>query len=472
MSPIESEALRRARVNAAWLLIPLATAATVYFVAAEHGIQLLAGFAAASAFLLTLRDLRIGFLIGVAMASFVNYESGLLAPQLGAVSAWTAFLALLTFWNKRWNTWVSPPRAMQAALWVWGAITVYGVVCGFLVGNNPRFLGIDAAGVAMPFFGLLVCQVFTRRSLVLAGLGLLAIAFLHVTYGLAGFVQVHERLGGLYFTPLPGIVAVGLWTMAWVAPKATWRLLAFALLIPLLIHQLFSFTRGYWLGIFAGVAVSSILCWREVVSRGLRHLMRSAAILGGAVLVTIALLTVSAAVLGGNDLLSAAGRRLGSSFSSETSVETGSNVMRLMEYSLAIDAGRVAPVTGRGLGFGYVFVDPFRGSRTPDRVVHNYYLFLWLKLGLFGLGGFLFFVWRTLRTTIGAARRESDWLARTWLITAAAMTVQLLVISTTNYSLNDATTAGPASFIWGVAWALAATSVPRAAGQEIATSSQ
>jgi len=461
-------------VSAAWLLIPVAAAATILLIVMDRGIQILALFAAAFAIAATVRDLRIGFLVAVAMASFVNYESGLLAPELGSVAAWMAFLGLLVFWRSRWKTWVAPPTTMWAPLWIWGAVCVYGVVYGVLAGNNLRFLGIEASGALWPFFGLLVCQAFTRRGLALAGLGLVAIAFLHVAYGLAGFAQVHERLGGLYFTTLPGIVAVGLWTMAWVAPHSRWRLIAFALLIPLLVHQLFSFTRGYWLGILAGITVSSILSWKEMVSRGIGHLAKSAAILGGALAVTLVVVVFAVSALGGADLLGAAGRRMTSSFSTETSVETGSNVMRLMEYSLAIDAGRGAPITGRGLGFSYVFMDPFRGSRTVDRVVHNYYLFLWLKLGVFGVGAFLFFVWRTLRTTIRAARREPDWLGRCWLIMAAAMTVQLLVISSTNYSLNDSVTAGPAAFVWGMAWMVAASgpAFQRRLGQEMATSSQ
>src|SRR5262249_37067956 len=148
------------------------------------------------------------------------------------------------------------------------------------------------------------------------------------------------------------------------SPRARVRLFAFVLLVPMLIHQLFSFTRGYWLGIFAGFTVSAILSWKEIAARGMGHVAKSAGLLAGGLVFAGLVITLSVSVLGGENLFGAAGRRLGSSFSTETSIETGSNVMRLMEYSLAIDAVKEAPLTGRGLGFSYVFIDPFRGSRT------------------------------------------------------------------------------------------------------------
>jgi O-antigen ligase len=281
--------------------------------------------------------------------------------------------------------------------------------------------------------------------------GIVVIALLHVAYGLAAFAKVHSRLGGLYFTAVPGQAAVCLWAMAWVAPKTKWRLLAFALLAPLLIHQFFSFTRGYWLGVIAAFAMSIVLSWREIASGGFARVARSVGILAGAVAATVLLLVLSVSVLGGGDVLGAAGSRFGSSFSKETSTETASNVMRLNEYSLAIDAGRQSPVFGRGYGFSYIFVDPFRNIRSPDRVVHNYYLFLWLKLGLVGVAVFFFFVWRLFRMTLGALRHEQDWMARAWLIAAAAVMVQMLVISMTNYSLADFNAASMSAFIWGMA---------------------
>lgn len=414
----------------------------------------------------SLADIRMTFPLGVLLATFVDYKSGHLTLQLTVVCAWLAWTSLLLLWRSAWKGWACPRSGITAGLGVWLGVCAFGVVNGLLHGNNPRYLGLELAAALWPAMGLGVIQVRGGRGVAYAGLALVAIGLVHAGFGLTMLQVYRQRLGGIYFTTLTGMVAVGLWTAALLAPRWRVRWLCLLGMVPMLAHLLFSFTRGYWLGFLAGLAVATALAWRslgrlEPAARARRLLLIPALLL-------VCALTLGLSILyfGKGDLPASVGRRFSASFSTEMSSETVSNIFRLAEYERAAHDALQAPVLGKGFGYAIYSRNPLDGTVHVQWYVHNYYLLTWLKLGLVGLIAFGFLIWTLIRVARRAAEEHPSWLSRAWAVAAIAVTVQVLVILLTNFSLADVSTSFVMAYVWGVLWVVAGDArTPRRAGE-------
>ncbi|HET9952521.1 MAG TPA: O-antigen ligase family protein [Candidatus Eisenbacteria bacterium] len=415
---------------------------------------LLGGVVALAAW--SILDIRATFVVAVLLATFVDYNTGILTLELSIVFSWIAWTALLLYWRSAWKGWVLPPGEMLPGLAVWFAACAFGAAVGLLRGNPVRNLGLELAAALWPAMGLGMMQVLGRRSAIYAGLGLVAIGLIHTGFGLTMLQVYHQRLGGIYFTTVTGIAAVMLWTAALLAPRRGIRFVCLLAMIPMLTHLLFSFTRGYWLGALAGLAAATILAWRNLGRFEPAIRARRLLLLPSLLAIAAATLGLSLLYFGGGNLLDAVGGRFSSSFSTEVSGETLSNVIRLAEYDTAIGAAMRSPIIGNGLGYAIVTREPILGTLKEQWYVHNYYLLLWLKMGIVGLAAFAFLLWRQLRAAKRTADRDSSWLARAAAITAMAVTIQVLVILLTNYSLADVTTAYVFAYVWGFFWAVRA----------------
>jgi O-antigen ligase len=404
----------------------------------------------------SLLDVRATIVVAVLLATLVDYNTGMLTLELSILCAWLAWTCLLLTWRSAWLGWVMPPPAMRRGIAVWLGACAFGIAVGLWRGNSLRNMGLEVGAAMWPVLGLLIIQVVRRRSLVYAGLAMFGIGLFHTAFGLTMLQVYHQRLGGIYFTTVTGMVVVGLWTAALLAPTARIRAGCLLGMIPMLAHLLFSFTRGYWLGCIAGLAVATALSWRNLgrAEPGLRA--RRLLLLPALLAIVLGTLGVSALFFGGGDLFAALGGRLGSSFSTKVSGETLSNVIRLAEYDRAIASAAESPVIGKGFGHVIVTRDLLTRAIQEQWFVHNYYILLWLKLGLVGLIAFGVLIASFVRAAWKAAAEDSPWLERTWAIAAMAVTVQVLVILATNYSLADVNTAFAFAMVWGVFWAVRA----------------
>lgn len=442
---------RTALLVAAAVVVPAAV--TAVLAAGAWAPMLLLAVVAVLAFW-TLADARATIVVTVLLATFVDYTTGRIAMEMAIVCAWLAWTALVLFWRGAWSGAVLPRREMAAGLVVWLSACTMGVIVGVLRGHRFQDLGIELAGALWPALGLGIIQVFERRSLLYAGVALGGIALVHTVFGLT-MLQIHQRrLGGIYFTTVTGIAALLLWTAALLAPSRKVRAWCLAGMIPLLVHLLFSFTRGYWLGFIVGFAVVTLLGWRNLSRFEPAERWRRLRVLPALAAVIVAALGFSMLFFGGSDLLEAVGGRFSSSFSTEVSGATLSNLVRLDEYDRAIAAALESPIIGRGLGFSFITKDLLLGTIRDQWFVHNYYLLIWLKLGLVGLAAFAFLLWTSVRAARRVADSDPDWRARAWSIGAIAVTVQVLTILATNYSLADLTTAFVFAFVWGVFWSI------------------
>jgi O-antigen ligase len=438
-----------------WLAIPLFSTLLVVALATRLGAPAAGLAAVVLGFFWSLRDIRIAYLVMVLLASFINYNGGQLAIELGILYGWIGWTALLTFWRGAWIVPASVPRAVLPALVLWAIVSTAGALLGLFSGNNIRILLIELGGVTWPVIAVLACRAHDRRSLALAGLGLVLISLVHTVFGLVWLKILGQRIGGIYFMPIPGFTAVGLWAWALLTPRRWWRWVAYAVIVALLTHQLFSFTRGYWLGILAGLVTATLLIGRKLVCAGVPAGHVGRRVVAGAATVAVIMVLASAVYFGDRGgLLGAAESRFQSAFTVHSSDETSSNIMRLAEYSIAAGTIRQSPWVGQGWGYLIRNRDPVMGTWYTRGFVHNLYLFLWLKVGLIGLGVFVYLMWRFCKRAWSQARSEPDWQASAWGISAVAMTVHALVIGLTNYNLSDFNTGIYMAFIWGIVWAL------------------
>lgn len=446
--------LAAAALGPAFVLAGLATGAWV-------PLLLAALVAAAAAW--SLHDARSAILVALFLGSFVDYNTGLLTLELAIICAWLAWTALVLLWRSAWTGWIAPPKELLAPIGVWLVALALGAGVGLFRGQNLQNMGLEIAAALWPLGAIGIVQTFGRRSLGYAAIGLVAIALVHTVFGITMLWSYQQRLGGIYFTPITGIAAIGLWTASLLAPERRVRILCLAAMVPLLAHLFLSFTRGYWLGFIAGILLATLLAWRSLgrTDPGVR--LRRLLLLPALATLTACAIGLAALGFGGTDLLAAAGGRFESSFSTEMGGATLSNLIRLDEYDRAIGAALESPVVGQGLGYSFVTRDLLTRTMKDQWYVHEYYLWLWLKIGLVGLAAFAFLIVRFLRAARHVAAGDDSWGARVWAVATLGVTAQVLVILLTNYSLADLTTASVFAFVWGVLWAIRGEGGARAA---------
>jgi hypothetical protein len=443
-----------------WILAISLPAALVVGVAAGMGNLLALALGGAALLVWSLVDVRVTFLTAVLAASFVDYSGGRLTLELGIVCAWLAWTGMILFWRHAWVGWKRPPAGVLLPLAVWGGACALGLILGFLNGNSTKFLGLEILAAGWPFLALGVMQVYRQRDLGFVLKWMFAIGLGHTVYGMVMLRIIGHRIGNVYFTTIPAIIAVGFWIGALFSPRPALRFLFLLGMVPLLTHLFFSFTRGYWLGFIVAIVVSTILTWRALNRSGTRAMPRIAGASAGMTLALLLMGSVAVLYVGGGDVFESAGRRFGSSFSSDASGETASNIFRLVEYAEALQAIFESPVVGHGFGHTIEFRDPFLGDRSNPWFIHNYYLYAAVKMGVLGLLAFGFLIWRLLRNAQRLMARDIPWQTRAWAIGCIAVTLQVLAILLTNFNMAEVNTAFLVAFAWGVLW-----SFDRSAGE-------
>ncbi len=107
-------------------------------------------------------------------------------------------------------------------------------------------------------------------------------------------------------------------------------------------------------------------------------------------------------------------------------------VNRFRETQAVFEKIAVNPLIGYGPGVSYLFYDIVHQSTDTDSFVHNGYIGLWYKYGLWGLGLVLYFWYSTVKTGLRAFRSEATnyWIRLAGLagaIPLVALTITTLV---------------------------------------------
>ena len=410
----------------------------------------LAAFALLLAFVVRPLDPLMALLVAVASASFVQNETGRLATQLSA-------LALLCFWallclgvSARSGSWRLPHSWLTLALPIFLGTTGLSALHGIWDQQSPRYIGLELFPILALGTGLAVGGLWlSRRDARLVLVFLLILGVAHSGLGLFAYWAGGARRGGVFFTPVTGMLALLTLSFALREPRRCARLLLLLLCALFLLHQLLSFTRGYWMGLLAGLPVTVLLFTRRGPGVGRRWRTVGATAAAVAVLVVLGVVGVSF-WLGWGNAFGMMGARFASSLSTQQSSDAASNIARLVEYWTALQQIAAAPWFGHGLGFTLHVRMPFYLATSTQWFVHHVYLWIWLKEGLVGLAALLFVLFAGFRIGLRASR-EHDPLTSAWGSCAAASTGYIAVLGLTNFPLAQVNSPFLLALLWGMA---------------------
>lgn len=181
--------------------------------------------------------------------------------------------------------------------------------------------------------------------------------------------------------------------------------------MPMLFAVIFSFRRGHWVGMLASAGI--LFLWSSSVQR--RKTVAGALVIG--------MMVIPAVYLAGKgEVMFKVVKR----FSSIGDPEEASNVHHLMEARQTLKDILETPIVGLGLGSLHTATDT-GWENEPRTIVHNTWIYFWMKMGLLGL---IFFVWagvRYVRQIIAYVRMDLRGDDRP-LVLAIASTVGLWMI--------------------------------------------
>lgn len=400
-------------------------------------------------------DFVTSALLLCAGASVIRYEAGRLTLELALLSGLIILMLISYAVSKARRPVVLPRTSLLLPLVAYVGLTLANYVRGLAVGSSPNYATLELLPVLALASGLLVANAFDpRRDLRLATIGLIAIGFMSASLGYYVFALYHARVAGVYFTPIPGMIAMLAVNLALRAPgrgsALGWSLVS----LPLLLHQFLSFTRGYWLACAAGLLASLVAYAGWGKGSGPRW-RRSGLVFGTLLLVgTLAALSL-ALILGQTDFLTLAGSRLMSITGTRFTRETASNLVRITEYTEVLARIAASPWVGHGLGYTVAFREPIGFKVVDQWYTHQVFLFVWMKQGLVGLLVFVWMLWTAIMVFTREARRREDPWESAWLAAAGICTVVLTVLGLSNFHLMQVNGTFSLAFLWGGAMAMA-----------------
>jgi len=214
---------------------------------------------------------------------------------------------------------------------------------------------------------------------------------------------------------------MGIWGM-----RQPWksRSVLFVLLLPAFASFIFSYRRGMWLGVLAGLWVIWRLAQRQERMTFVKNM---------GVLIILAVIFMMALRTFQPQVVQSLQYGINRAQSIGTGTQDSSNYYRIIDAQNALESIRHYPVFGLGLG-GYY--DIFYGQETShayqvaklNNVSHNFYLFLWMKMGVFALFFFLWIIVVTLRLGLSGLTLASPGFRRQAMVFFMAVVITFLVV--------------------------------------------
>jgi hypothetical protein len=399
-------------------------------------------------------DFTIAFLLVTAGSTFVNYLSGTLTAQLSLLSAGIMLMLLCYLVSKRGEVFSLALTDLTWPLAIYVLLSAANAGRGLMAGYPTKHIFIELLPVLELGSALLLANAFVpRRDLRVALIVLLGVAYTSAARGYHVFSIIHTHTAGVFFQPIPGIVALLLVNLALRAKSLEATLGWIALSLPLFLHQFLSFGRGIWLGNLVGLLASILIfaVGREGGARWVRSGLVLGTILGVGMLGAVAL----SVLYGQVDILLDAGARFLSIGGTKLTPETRSNVTRLLEYATVAEHIQRSPWVGHGLGYTFFVDKPLYGKAAAQWWVHQNYLLVWLKQGVIGLVLFLVMLWTALRFSIREARRREDPWESGWFAATAVSTIFLAVFSLSDFPFDGAEAMFLLALFWGGSMAMA-----------------
>jgi O-antigen ligase len=398
-------------------------------------------------------DFLTSYLLVLAGSTFVDYKAGTLTWQLSLLSLCIVFMLFCYLIAYGREAFVLRRSPLVVCLLLYVGLTTLNFVRGIVIGNSARYAGLELLAMLALASCLLVANVRVGRAQAITMIvGLWLIGLGHTALGLNYFAHSHVRTGGVYFTSVPGLVAVLLFNFALRAATARERGLLMLALLPLIAHQFLSFTRGLWLGLIVGV-VWSVVSYGGRGTGARARWARAGRLLVGLALVTAVAGVLLSAIFNIPGIAIGAWRRLSTSAGLQYTSETASNFFRLLEYDRVLRDIAASPWLGRGLGYSFVIRDPFFRTLHEQWYAHQNYLLVWLKQGLPGLVLFVGTLVAAVVTGMRGRRLAEPWAAA-WCAGTAAVTVQVMVLANMHFPLAEVNATFPLALMWGATIAL------------------
>jgi O-antigen ligase len=398
-------------------------------------------------------DFLTAFLVVVGGASFVFYEGGRLTLELSLLTAAILWMLLCYTLASRSRILSVPRTSLTLPLFLYLVLALISAARGFLSQYSPRYIGIEIFGPLALASALLVGCVFeSRRDMKLATFGMILTGFADLTT--ANLKSMHTH--GTYDAAVPGLVGLLLINLALRANTQRTALGWVILSLPLFLHQFLTFGRGLWLGCIAGLLLS-VFTFAGFGRGSRRRWVRASVVLAVFGLSGALGATAASVMLGKFNLFTQASNRFGSITGTEMTGDSGSNIMRLVEYGLAAKEIARSPWIGHGYGFTFVGKNPLTLLGWEQFWVHQNFILIWLKQGLLGLLLFLWMLWRAMALGVREARRRADPAEATWFATAAAATLSLSVLAMTNFPFAKVDAIFLLALLWGGAMAMTRT---------------
>lgn len=396
-------------------------------------------------------DPFVAVLLATSGAAFAAYGERSIQRDLAIVLALSVYAAA-AFWTT-WlaRRWTMPRTHFTIALGALAATTALAVVHGLLVRNPIPYLALELFPLASLAFALVIGGLRLKPGdLRIAGWTIAVVGLLSAAAGFISFGTTGIRTGGMAFSPIPGFVALVVLSLALFDPAPRPRLLPVVVFCVLIAHQVVTFTRGYWFGLIVGVP---LICWLYA-RRGPGSRPRWSKV--GSTLGLAALL-LAVGGLGAltqprwAEIVQLLGNRFASSFQTENTPETVSNLARLVEIRTTWKAITAAPLFGYGEGATIVvrqfFHTDFAG---PQWWIHQGYVMMWFKQGVVGLLALLWVLYAAFRMGLDGASREHP-LRAGWNVAAAACTLFAAIVGLTNYFFFVVSQSFMLALVWGVA---------------------
>jgi hypothetical protein len=405
-------------------------------------------------------DPFVGALLAAGAATFAAYGEHGIQRDMAIVTALTAYAVLSFAVANQQRRWHLPSSRFVAALFLLALTTAAGVIHGVAAHHKLTFIYLEVLPLFSLGFAVVIGGLRLRRVDPKVGLwGLAMIGIASAAAGLHFYGSTGIRTGGMAFSPVPGLVALVFLSVTLFDPSPRPKLLPVFVFCVLVGHQVVTFTRGFWLGLLGGIP---LICWLYV-RRGpgaKARWSKVVATLGLALFILAVGVTIAATRPPWNELVGLLGNRFTSSFTTKNTPETVSNIARLVEIRTSITALAKSPVFGLGHGSTLVVHQFFHPEAGPQWYIHQGYLMMWLKQGVFGVISLLWLLFLGFRMGWrGASLPDPE--AAGWNAGAAACALFVTSVGLTNYFFFNVNQSFVLAFIWGVALSTSKPGVAR-----------
>jgi len=392
-------------------------------------------FAVPTFLVLNFLDVKIGLWFMIAYSTRIIYFQGLVSAIMMIILGLILIVVCLSVYFKFCVEGLKIKKTkLNLPIALFLGLAFFQTVRGLLISNPPKWVGAEF--FAYLGFGVvfLVTTLCDSKEMIKKFLQLfIVVAYYHAVIGLWNYFRVGQRIGGYLFGTFPSLAALVLLNLSFYSTDKSKKIIYLLISLPLILHLLFSFTRGFWLGFLVALLFSYGI---YIINSGYSFSKKVSKFLKGVVISTIIIIVSLIGFqpfLSTGSFLGQVSKRFLSSFSIRSSPETMSNVARLIEYQPCWDKIKKNPIFGYGVGYTLPVTNPVRQRRAEEWAIHQFYLMITLKMGLIGLLAFLWIFYVFFKEGLKKSKKIDDSYYKGLAYGFIANSIELLVISFTNH---------------------------------------